>query len=346
MLNSLAYYIHYGGAAFVLLFLFCLYIYSFWKVGSLISERLIYKRMTAWTEAKEYLKAILIFDFILFVYFLASGLLLDWVGTYPSIAHINRDSVAFIHADKALFGVYVPFWFHNTANGLREPLLALGMFFIQAYKILWLVLSLLFIIVICVDTKKFYIMCLTFGLSLLLAFPSWKMFPAVSPQQAFLDRIVETPMPPEVQAYLTTYQPNADLNDLQDYIRKIRGNISGGFISVTAMPSMHITWSNLAVYFAVITWPPLALVIIPYHILNVIGTVFTAQHYLVDSLGGLVDATISILLVKLLVRGNPPKFLTLVASSIQTDLRRLWSALKSSVFASRNKKLATAETAE
>jgi membrane-associated phospholipid phosphatase len=157
--------------------------------------------------------------------------------------------------------------------------------------------------------------------------PIWYAFPATTPRDAFwLNRNTAT-YGEDIEIALNDYQPNKQLNSFLN--REGLITIPDDTIPITSMPSMHIAWSTVVLYFSWIIGWPLLIFIIPYYILNFAATMFTLQHYAVDTIGGLLVAIIAILISKIIYPIKPVSKPTLT-TIIQKDLAIFKQWLKSS----------------
>ncbi|WP_460994690.1 phosphatase PAP2 family protein, partial [Staphylococcus aureus] len=67
-----------------------------------------------------------------------------------------------------------------------------------------------------------------------------------------------------------------------DRMEKYWVDTEGVSMAITTFPSMHAAWGVIVAVIAIELFPPLFLVVVPWFILELIGAVYTMQHYAVD----------------------------------------------------------------
>ena len=70
---------------------------------------------------------------------------------------------------------------------------------------------------------------------------------------------------------------------------------------VSTLPSPHVAWGILVVWFGVGLYSRSVLVLLPWGVLNCVGAIYSLQHYAVDAVAGIIVAFIAIFLVRGLV---------------------------------------------
>jgi len=131
-----------------------------------------------------------------------------------------------------------------------------------------------------------------FFLGLMIMFVGWVLFPALSPQDRFRDNIYELPMEESIQPYLAAYHPQEEITVFLEEVREQKTSLQ--FLPTTTMPSAHVAWALLLVYYSYRTFRWLIVLSLPFAILSSIGTVLFAQHYLVDIPAGIAIGLLSI----------------------------------------------------
>jgi len=123
----------------------------------------------------------------------------------------------------------------------------------------------------------------------------WIAAPALGPQIRFIDNVYNLPIPASVGVALENYRPDGRVRAFQEEIMKTVGKSSNAPIST--MPSAHVAWALLAGWYAFRASRKIAVVFAPFLILSSFGTVFLAQHYLVDIPAGIAAGALAILAV-------------------------------------------------
>ena len=130
-----------------------------------------------------------------------------------------------------------------------------------------------------------------------MSIPLWAKFPAHSPTNMYLFNVYERSFPSDIKQRVSEYRP--DQSTFSFVERMFRQQKESP--PVSTMPSMHIAWSVVLVYFffKVSRW---SLVFsVPWFFLSALGTVYLAQHYFVDILAGLPVGILAIAVSRKLV---------------------------------------------
>jgi len=233
--------------------------------------------------------------------------------------------------DKQLFSNYVPFWMQSSTNKWRFIFDCTAPLLIFSYRLITIAMCGVFSWLLITHHRQFYQMFSAVILSLILSLPIWYAFPATTPRDAFWLNNNSAIHGEEIETALNNYQPNKHLNSFLN--REGLINIPGDTIPITSMPSMHIAWATVILYFSwVIGWP-LLVFIIPYYILNFTATMFTLQHYAVDTIAGLIVAIAAILLAKLIYpikQENKPTLTSIIQKDLAIIKTWLFSLKKNS----------------
>ena len=139
-----------------------------------------------------------------------------------------------------------------------------------------------------------------FCLAMLLAVPLWFAFPAMSPQDRFIDDVYRLPITPQIEAAVAAYHPDAPISAFLTSIRTGKGGLAD--MPTSTMPSAHTAWAVLAGYYLFRARKWLGWVALPLLIASTMGTVILAQHYMTDVAIGLVISALSIWLVSVVAQ--------------------------------------------
>jgi membrane-associated phospholipid phosphatase len=155
---------------------------------------------------------------------------------------------------------------------------------------------------------KFEEMAAVFCLNLVIMIFLWQIFPVLSPHDRFIDNVYQLPSPPAVEEVLrSNYKPQPQLQDLLKGVRAKKDQNLGGVMPTSTLPSAHVAWATLLVYFAYRTKKWFLIFLLPVALLSSLGTVLFAQHYFVDVPAGVLAMALSIYLVQRL--GQPSGWL-------------------------------------
>jgi len=327
MFEIFVYYIQFGGVVFAAVFFAFISLYSLLKFFSVIFRFLI-KGEDPNKNLRLFLEIFLIF-LISIIFFTLAGIILDYVASNASAERISFFDNFFMQIDKTVFGVYLPFWFQDLNNHHKPVFDFFGLFIVKIYEILAFFLGILFVLLLLFKPNYFCKLSLSFGLTLLISPPLWFLFPAVSPLDAYINNVISTPIPTEIQATVSLYRPNKFVESFLESVKGIDNDINKDakegdgerFFAITTMPSMHIAWSLLILYFGIILWRPAAVFLIPYFLVNALSTVYLLQHYTIDIFGGLIVGVISIWLATIIVGDKIPKFILHISESFWLDFK-------------------------
>ena len=277
-------YITFADAQFFILFFAVLFFYCLSKLLYDILNWLFFGEPFL-KKSKPLIKGTL-FIYIVFLFFLILG---GFIGV-QICTHVAPQKIAFsdnaaMQIDKFLFGRYVPFWLQDAKNPLKPFFDAMAVPVIYCYCRLGFLLSIVLLILFIKNADYFFRMFLAISIAVLISIPSWVLFPVIIPHQAYIDNIISASLPDGVQAALSTYSPNKYLENFFE-AAKIPDSFYEGknkFFGITGMPSMHIAWSVLILYFGIKIWRPLSIFLIPYFLLNAVSTLYKSIIQLIYS---------------------------------------------------------------
>ncbi len=137
-----------------------------------------------------------------------------------------------------------------------------------------------------------------FFVSTLLSFPGWLLTPALSPHDRFIDNVYQRSLSSEIAAALDRYKPSPAVARFLADVRQSKDRELGGVMPTSTMPSAHVAWAVLLVYYGWRALPLISLLTIPLAILSTLGTVLLAQHYAIDIPAGVVVALLGIAIAR------------------------------------------------
>ncbi|MFA4937537.1 MAG: phosphatase PAP2 family protein [Patescibacteria group bacterium] len=313
-----------SGIHFLIIFLILFFLYFIWKTLLLLGDWFIYGNSAAKTDLKILIKNGLLFIFIFIIGFLILSTSINWLNQRVDINILPLNNQSLMSLDKIIFGVYVPFWFQDIQNPLKNLFNFLSPILTSTYRALTAIISLLFLIVLTQNYRRFYQFFLAFVLCLIISLPLWYAIPALTPNHAYYKNILKNPISEPIQTMMANYQPNPNLQKF--LFGKINTADLDAYNSIltTTIPSMHVAWATVALYFAIqISWW-LGIIMIPYYLLNLIATVFTLQHYAVDSLLGILIGIFALFFSKLIIiKKDSTAALPTITMLIQNDLKFL-----------------------
>ncbi|MCE5268793.1 MAG: phosphatase PAP2 family protein [Planctomycetaceae bacterium] len=231
-------------------------------------------------------------------YALAVHLIAMNAACLPSRQRVVWANELLMRADHALFGTYVPFEMQEQPlfHAMSTPLLF-------CYQHLSLAIVLVLIALWMFNQGRFRQYLLAFLTVTFIALPGWFALPATTPSEAYRLNKLGVRIPLEIG--LETAAPIAHLDrgvfDMLDQVEPFQSVPLQGRFFITSLPSMHVAWGILVVWFGAMLHRRLALILIPWGLFNCIGAVFTLQHYAVDAVAGAIVAVIAVYCIRGLI---------------------------------------------
>jgi hypothetical protein len=258
------------------------------------------------------------------------GLIIQTVDFNPAAARkVPLHNDLFIAIDEWLLGSVPAFWFHSITNPWKGWLDAWSKVLVEIYFSLNEVLGLTLVCLLIFNRRLCIEMFVAFMIAPVLSAPLWYVWPALSPMEAYVIRTVDAPIPSSVQHYLDTFLPNPEIEETIATMRRLAEGADEGFLPVTTMPSMHITWAAIVLYFGMKLWRPLGIILIPYFTLTVFTTLYTMQHYVIDLVVGAVLVVPTLWVGRLAGEYfDRPKDYPTLTLLIQRDLKFFYGTLR------------------
>ncbi len=306
MFEIFSYYLGFGGTRFFALFFVFLPVYFTGTLWYHFFYAVAYNRPLP-SGLKSLATKVVLTLVMMVICLVVLGFGLEKVVLHAQLSTIVFFSQAFLQIDKMVFGVYVPFWFHDSSNGLKPFFDNFSLLIIIIYRSLPFLLGILFSLLFVIKPQYFYKAFLSFVIMFLIGLPLWFFFPAVSPFDAYIYDVFEAPLPQYLQPALSGYDPNVHLESFLRSIKDLNQESRAQFFAVTTMPSMHIAWAVLILFFGAALWRPLLVFLVPYFLINAFATVYLLQHYTIDIPAGLIVAIISIYLAIMIAKVKTPQ---------------------------------------
>lgn len=237
-----------------------------------------------WKSFTESLKNFLFLGVPLIIALYALGFALGALSVARADALVDG---LLMNADKALTGTY-PFLFFGNILYPAWFVVLVDWFYLYLGIVL-----LGFAVYLFAEKRKLFKECAgAFFFGMILMFFLWWMFPALTPRQRFVDNVYRLPVSLQVELALSSYHPQKEIVSFFDKLREEEKNLS--VFVVSTMPSAHIAWAVLFVYYVYRALPAFLVVVIPFALLSSFGTLLFAQHYFIDIPSGLLVGILSI----------------------------------------------------
>ncbi|PIV10389.1 MAG: hypothetical protein COS49_00745 [Candidatus Portnoybacteria bacterium CG03_land_8_20_14_0_80_41_10] len=189
--------------------------------------------------------------------------------------------------DKSMFGSYPFFWLQNPANFLRY----LAPLFLYSFSFLGLLIGISWLFLFLNRSRKFfsqYVIATT--LVIMISLPFWFLFPANSPQNAYLNNVYSKEIDSSIKKSVEDYRTNEFLLRFYENVGVKPGDIA----PVTTMPSLHVAWAIIIVYYLFKFRKKTVYFTLPWATFSSLGAVYLGQHYFIDVLVSLPVAFIAI----------------------------------------------------
>ncbi|MBI3632899.1 MAG: phosphatase PAP2 family protein, partial [Candidatus Vogelbacteria bacterium] len=199
------------------------------------------------------------------------------------IDKIITSSTKMMAMDYKIFGSYVPF----ILQGLGNKMHIIEVTSIWSYTNLLTIIPIFGIISI-FKKDVFRKFVLSFFIAVAISWPIWYFMPALQPGLMFKKNILNITVPTYIQQTIESH-PSTHYDNL--YIEeydKFWTDPEGKTFSTSNNPSMHVAWGMFLVYYSIEFLPYLGIVTIPWYVFNIIGAMYTLQHYATDVIGGLI----------------------------------------------------------
>jgi len=186
----------------------------------------------------------------------------------------------------SLASFYYPGWFVEAVQfSFMKLVAAFGLFAAYLFQ---------------VNQKLFREAAGAFFIGTIIMFIGWTLFPVMSPHDRFIDNVYNEEIPLAAQTYLENYYPQEEIAVFLENMRESKKDL--GVMPTSAIPSAHVVWAVMLVYYAYRAHRWLAVLFLPLAVLSTFGTVLFAQHYFIDMPTGIITALVSIVIARYLAK--------------------------------------------
>jgi len=297
--------------SFVLFFIyfyvfFKLYLYLINWLSPFIEKRVSLKNVLlswpklfsrSWSKLKNFLMTILFFLRPLFFVTLFFSLITFLIGLMAIQLRGNLIDNWLMRIDKSMLGFYPFLWSQDSIGFLKY----LAPLFLYSFCLLGSLMGISWLVFYLINQRKLfsqYIIAMT--LATMIALPIWFFFPANSPQNTFLNNVYGREIDPFIKNSVEDYQPNKYIINFHREVGASPGDVA----PVTTMPSMHVAWTIIIVYYLFKFRRKTIYFTLPWAFFSILGTVYLAQHYFIDILIALPITLLAIWLANCLVKAG------------------------------------------
>ncbi|MES2437166.1 MAG: phosphatase PAP2 family protein [Patescibacteria group bacterium] len=246
-----------------------------------------------------------------------------YLFAHQSVERVTEISNWYMMLDKKIFGVYPAFFIHS----ISYPVF-LEMLIVYSYHAAFLLLLGVLVFAFCMNKKVFRILILSIFISHVLGYACWALWPSIAPSEMYRLNILNAPISSDIQASVENMKLSENLTQEIDKIDSFWIDPAGKLLSVSTNPSMHIVWAILVLYAAMSLWRPSGYILVPWFILNMLGTLFTIQHYGIDIIAGLVLGVATVYIVQKLLRYEErikPYNYLYIADELKQDIKNIYN---------------------
>jgi membrane-associated phospholipid phosphatase len=219
--------------------------------------------------------------------FLSMFLMSFVLGEMNSIDRVRLVDAALLGVEHASLGGYA----FVMLGSVAYPALLIN-FIIFSFKNLVGILVLSAFLLAYVNMRLMRELVAAFCFCAVLMVPLWIAFPALSPQDRFVDNVYHLPVPSAVAAVVSARHVEPQIAAFLAGIRTEKNGLAD--MPTSTMPSAHAAWAVLAGYYLFRAKKWLGWIALLFLLASTAGTVILAQHYALDVLVGILIATLAI----------------------------------------------------
>jgi hypothetical protein len=212
------------------------------------------------------------------------------MGEASRFAIVRLKDIDLIGLERFLFGNYV----FALLGAINYPHWLIE-FIIISFDNMGLILVAVGIFTFYLAPKHFRELIIAFCMGILMMIPLWLLFPALSPQDRFIDNIYGLHEPNQIALAVARYNPQSEIKQFLLDVR--RGKAGLVALPTSTMPSAHVFWAVLAGYYLFRVkrpWRIIGWIASPFLAASTLGTILLAQHYFLDIPAGIVIAGLAI----------------------------------------------------
>ncbi|MCX6755500.1 MAG: phosphatase PAP2 family protein [Candidatus Nomurabacteria bacterium] len=258
---------------------------------------IIYKKDNHQNKTSFNIRSFLFIFGILYISAVAMAFEIKTIFISADPIHTAQVSEFLMHTDKVLFGSYLPFSFYHIIHSN-----ILSQIFYNSYIYLFPIILVIIFISLFSNKEIYRKFLIAYFLAFLISLPIWIKFPAISPDSMYLKNILNTKISVEIQNVINITQISPRMQKNISAIGNHWIDPAGGSLAISTFPSMHAAWGIISVVSIIELWPPVAIIAIPWVVAELIGTMYTLEHYGVDVLFGIIIGFFALWITKRLLK--------------------------------------------
>lgn len=297
-------------------------------MSSIIAASFMWKNNVDSSHIFIFMRSSLFMFCVLYFGLLALSVLAQLVFNIADPVRTAASSVMFTNWDYAIFGTYPWLSLHSfiTANWLQK-------FIFESYLYTTYIMVVLFAVVALKNVFLFRKFLLAYFIVIAMGVPFWIVYPALAPDIMYRSNILNVPVKSDLEEKLDNTNFSENSKKALSFLEKFWIDQSKDSLPITSFPSMHSAWGIIVTVIGIELWAPLAFVLVPWVLAELIGTLLTLQHYAVDTIFGVILGFIALIIAHRLLdfekRKNFNKLdLFLALNKLQTKFEKIVSFLR------------------
>ncbi len=232
---------------------------------------------------------VLLIGFVIITYSYA----LEFVYHSANPDMVAETSELIMRMDHALFGVYPTFFLQGFAS-----IGSVGFLALLAYRQILFIISIVILAALFINPKLLRKFIISFVLAGFIGLPLWSLVPAISPAEMYVANTMGRPIPEYINREISGVEIEKNMAEYLPQVLETWVDPTLQSFAISTFPSMHVAWGLITVVIGIEIFAPLAILLVPWMVFNVLGTVVTFEHYAVDSLFGILVAVIALYVAK------------------------------------------------
>ncbi len=194
-----------------------------------------------------------------------------------------------MNADLKIFGFSPPFFLNDIIQSE-----VLSAWIVQSYLQLLLIAGCTAIVLLFRSTYLFRKYMLSYFIAFMISCPFWYTFPVLHPDYMYRANVLHIEIPEDIQHIVQTTHFLPAMTKQFDELAKIWVDSENRFLPISNFPSMHAALGIITAAVLIEMWLPFAIIVIPWLVLMLTGTMLLLQHYAVDVMLGIVIGCVAL----------------------------------------------------
>lgn len=194
-----------------------------------------------------------------------------------------------MNADRTIFGFSPPFALNDLVQSQT-----LSTWIVQSYLQLLIIAGCTTLVLLFRNTILFRKYLLAYFIAFIISYPFWYVFPVLHPDYMYRANVLQVEIPEDIKHIVQTTHFLPSMTKQFDELAKIWVDSENRFLPISNFPSMHAALGIITAAVLIEMWFPLAIIVIPWLVLMLTGTMLLLQHYAVDVMLGIVISSVAL----------------------------------------------------